>query len=284
MSAAALGLSDRDDTIAPTPRAGPVAEHGAPDAFWKALASPWRRRILDELKAAPKTTGELADAFPELSRFAVMQHLDVLTSAGVVISERRGRHRYNHINAARLRSFYERWVDRYADAFAGELTALKRHMEEESMASAANESVRILRLENEMRLAASPARVFQVLTDPDEFLKWFPYTYGENRVKRVVFEPRVGGAQYEDWGDGAGHFYGHVTDWDPPHRYSVRSRLHPGTLMDTAMTVEPTTDGSLVRSSRIIVGPITDEQEQGIRYHGDLAKFEDAIRRVVEGD
>src|SRR5690606_17925038 len=132
------------------------------DAFWKALSSPWRRRILDELKSTPRTTGELADAFPELSRFAVMQHLDVLVAAGVVISERRGRHRYNHINAATLRSFYERWVDRYADAFAGELTALKRHVEEGSMSAAANESVRVLRLENEMRFAAPPARVFTV--------------------------------------------------------------------------------------------------------------------------
>lgn len=276
MIAAAPGLSQRGVKSA--------AVNPSPDAFWKALSSPWRRRILDELKATAKTTGELADTLPELSRFAVMQHLDVLEAAGVVISERRGRHRYNHINAATLRSFYERWVDRYADAFAGELTAVKRHVEEESMATAANESVRILRLENEMRFAAPPARVFKALTDPDEFLKWFPYTYGENRVKRMVFEPRVGGAQYEDWGEGMGYLYGHVTEWDPPHRYAVRSRLHAGTLMDTQMTIEPSTEGAVVRSSRVVVGPITDEQEQGIRYHGDLAKFEDAIRRVVEGD
>jgi len=278
MTIAAAGLADEGAT-SPSVRTDPSSS----DAFWKALSSPWRRRILDELKSTPKTTGELADTLPELSRFAVMQHLDVLEAAGVVISERRGRHRYNHINAATLRSFYERWVDRYADAFAGELTALKSHLEEESMATAANESVRILRLENELRFAAPPARVYRVLTDPDEILKWFPFTYGENRVKRMVFEPRVGGVQYEDWGDGAGYFYGHVTEWDPPHRYCVRSRLHAGTVMDTTMTVEPTTEGSIVRSSRVIVGPITDEQERGIRTHGDLARFEDAIRQLVEG-
>src|SRR5690606_9524631 len=132
--------------------------------------------------------------------------------------------------------------------------------------------------------AALLGRVFKPRDDPAEFIHCCPSTYGENRVKRMVFEPRVGGAQYEDWGDGTGYHYGHVTEWDPPHRYAVRSRLHPGTLMDTQMTIEPTTDGAVVRSSRVVVGPITDEQEQGIRYHGDLAKFEDAIRRVVEGD
>ncbi|MDT3683328.1 MAG: helix-turn-helix domain-containing protein [Truepera sp.] len=253
----------------------------AADAFWKALASPWRRQILDALRGGPLTTGELAEHLPKLSRFAVMQHLDVLTDAGIVLVERRGRHRFNHINAAPLRGFYERWVGRFADAAASEMTALKRHLEEEAMA---NESVRVIRMENELGFAAPPERVFAALTDAEQVLKWFPYTYGEKRVQRVVLEPRVGGAQYEDWGDGRGYFYGHVTEWDPPRRYAVRSRLHAGTVMDTALAIEATEAGSVLRSSRVIVGPIDDEQERGIRFHGDLGRFEEAIRKVVEGE
>lgn len=42
-----------------------------------------------------------------------------------------------------------------------------------------------------------------------------PHTYGEDRVKVVVLEERVGGQVYEDWGDGTGHFYGTVLNWDP---------------------------------------------------------------------
>ncbi len=259
-----------------------------PDSFWRAFANPWRRKILDELKLGPKTTGELAERLPDISRFAVMQHLDVLSDAGVVIVERRGRHRYNHINSAALRTFYERWVNRYADAAAMEMTSLKRHLEEATMAIDdkkvdAFEAVRVLRLENEMRFTARPERVFRVMTDPDEILKWFPYTYGEARTKRIVFEPRVGGAQYEDWGDGAGHYYGLVTSWDPPRGYSVRSKLHAGTIMDTTATIETVDGGSVLRSSRVIVGPIDEEQERGIRFHGDMARFEEAIRKVVEG-
>ncbi|HEX7039502.1 MAG TPA: helix-turn-helix domain-containing protein [Trueperaceae bacterium] len=269
-------------TERPAPRrAAPRPEDD--DAFWRAFASPWRRAILDELAAGPRTTGELADRLPDLSRFAVMQHLGVLTEAGIVVVERRGRHRYNHVNAAALRGFYERWVNRYADAAAGELTALRSHLEEEHM-STATETVKVLRLESELRFAAPPERVFRALTDPDEVLKWFPYTYGEDRVKRIVLEPRVGGVQYEDWGDGAGHFYGTVLEWDPPRRITVRSRLHPGTIMDTTNSVEPTESGAVLRSSRVIVGPITDEQERGIRFHGDLARFAEAIRAVVEGE
>jgi len=47
---------------------------------FRAIGSPIRRRILDCLRDQPRTTGQLADAFPKLSRFAVMQHLTVLTT------------------------------------------------------------------------------------------------------------------------------------------------------------------------------------------------------------
>jgi DNA-binding transcriptional ArsR family regulator len=62
-----------------------MSVEGEPD-LWRALASPWRRRLLDLLRDGPRTTGQLATAIPELSRFAVMQHVEVLTSAGVVVA------------------------------------------------------------------------------------------------------------------------------------------------------------------------------------------------------
>jgi DNA-binding transcriptional ArsR family regulator/uncharacterized protein YndB with AHSA1/START domain len=256
------------------------------EAFWRALANPWRRRILDLLRDRPLATGDLAERLPQVSRFAVMQHLGVLADAGLVLVERRGRHRFNHLNAAALRASYDRWVNGYADGLADELVSLRRHLDEEEIMGEgpAVETPRVLRLESELRFRAAPERVFRALTDPDEVRRWFPYTYGENRVQRVVLEPRVGGLQYEDWGDGRGYLYGQVTEWDPPWRYSVRTRLHPGTVMDTLATVEPIADGAVLRSSRVIVGPISDEQERGIRFHGDLARFREAIRSVVEGE
>src|ERR1700740_2468300 len=71
-------------------------EAAAEADVWRALASPWRRRLLDQLRTGPATTGELAAELPELSRFAVMQHLAVLTDAGLVLPERRGRDRVNY--------------------------------------------------------------------------------------------------------------------------------------------------------------------------------------------
>src|SRR6185436_12744259 len=104
----------------------PVDE--APD-LWRALANPVRRELLDRLGIGPRTTGELADAMPALSRFAVMQHLGVLTDAGLVIVRRRGRHRFNHLNPVPLRQWYERWVTPFADATAADLLVLRRYVE-----------------------------------------------------------------------------------------------------------------------------------------------------------
>ncbi|HKJ03641.1 MAG TPA: metalloregulator ArsR/SmtB family transcription factor [Longimicrobiales bacterium] len=102
------------------------------DAVWRALANPVRRRILDLLVPGPVITGALAEAFPELSRFAVMQHLKVLEEAELVIPRREGRLRYNHLNAIPIQRIYRRWVSRYAGRWADSLLALKDELEEET--------------------------------------------------------------------------------------------------------------------------------------------------------
>src|SRR5689334_8288403 len=98
--------------------------------LWRALASPWRRRLLDLLRQLPRTTRDLAAELPELSRYAVMQHLEVLTAAGVVVVERTGRHRINHLNPVPLRTWYERWVQPVADTSAASLLALLRFIDQ----------------------------------------------------------------------------------------------------------------------------------------------------------
>lgn len=102
------------------------------DAVWRALANPVRRRILDLLARGPVITGALSDAFPELSRFAVMQHLKVLEEAELVIPRREGRLRYNHLNAVPIQRIYRRWVSRYAGRWADSLLGLKDELEEKA--------------------------------------------------------------------------------------------------------------------------------------------------------
>ena len=95
---------------------------------FKALADGTRRKILDLLSERPLTTGELCAAFP-VSRFAVMKHLSVLEKAGLVLVRRRGRERFNHLNAVPLQELYERWMRPYEAHWARSLLSLKRRLE-----------------------------------------------------------------------------------------------------------------------------------------------------------
>ncbi len=102
------------------------------DVVFKALADPTRRALLDLLFTRPRTTGELVDEFPHLSRYAIMKHLDVLDEAGLIIITREGRHRWNRLNAMPIRLIYERWVSKYADRWSQSMTQLKRLCEDDS--------------------------------------------------------------------------------------------------------------------------------------------------------
>jgi DNA-binding transcriptional ArsR family regulator len=99
------------------------------DPIWKALADRTRREILDFLRAGPRTTSEIVEQFPQLTRFGVMKHIDVLREAGLILTREEGRRRVNSINAVPLRQIYERWVSRYEDVWASQLLGVKDSLE-----------------------------------------------------------------------------------------------------------------------------------------------------------
>ncbi len=100
------------------------------DDVWKALSDPTRRSILDLLHERPRSTTELVEAFPQLTRFGVMKHIDVLRKAGLINTREEGRQRMNSLNAVPIRQIYERWVSRYSDFWADNLLRLKDDFEE----------------------------------------------------------------------------------------------------------------------------------------------------------
>src|SRR4051794_31747962 len=89
-------------------------ESDADDAVFKALASAARRRLLDELRDGPRTSGQLCAALSALDRCTVMQHLTVLEQAGLVLVQRRGRERWNHLAPLPIKRIYDRWISWYA--------------------------------------------------------------------------------------------------------------------------------------------------------------------------
>jgi len=110
----------------------PVNSADKLDPVWKALSDPTRRAMLDILRDGPRTTTELVDAFPRLTRFGVMKHIDVLRKAGLVQTREVGRQRVNSLNAMPIRQIYERWVGPFQELWTGHLLGLKKAIEEES--------------------------------------------------------------------------------------------------------------------------------------------------------
>ena len=75
------------------------AQRRPPNAVFQALADETRRRILDFLRAGPRTSGEIADQF-QTSWPTNSRHLAVLRAGGLVVTERKGQAIYYELNTS----------------------------------------------------------------------------------------------------------------------------------------------------------------------------------------
>ena len=99
------------------------------DSVFKALANAHRRAICDALRPRPLTTAQLAALFPDLDRTTVMLHLRVLEGAGLVVPVRKGRERFNHLDATPIQAIHDRWIGPHAAHAARGLLRLKAEIE-----------------------------------------------------------------------------------------------------------------------------------------------------------
>lgn len=113
------------------------------DALFKALGHRARRRILDMIKDGPKTTGALCEALTDLDRCTVMQHLSVLEKAGLVVVERRGRERWNHLDALPIHDVQKRWIGPYAAHAVRMLADLEALAETEARSAGAADKSKV---------------------------------------------------------------------------------------------------------------------------------------------
>ena len=99
------------------------------DLVFKALAGSDRRRILDLLRDAPLTTGDLCKKLAWLNRCTVMQHLGVLEKARLIIPKKEGRSRWNYLDVSPIQRIHERWIEAYAMPSAQLLNKLQQDIE-----------------------------------------------------------------------------------------------------------------------------------------------------------
>jgi DNA-binding transcriptional ArsR family regulator/uncharacterized protein YndB with AHSA1/START domain len=239
------------------------------DAVWRALADPSRRSLLDLLRDGPRTTGDLAEAFPGVTRYAVMKHLGVLTDAGLVTVRRRGRERWNHLNAVPLRQAYERWMAPYAERAAVTSLRLKDFVEGDTMNGT-------LDVANDVTISAPRDRVWAALLRIGD---WWPHRFRDG--SSVVFEPVVGGRFYEDWGDGSGALYGTVARISAPSHLTISGPMGMGGPVVGLWSFELAEEGgrTVLHGTHRAFGDISEETAQG--YTEGWTEVYAALREAV---
>lgn len=83
-------------------------QSGSLDRMFQALADPTRRLIVERLSCGPASVSELARPL-DMTLSAVVQHLAVLETSGLVRTEKVGRVRTCSIDSAALRTA-EQWI------------------------------------------------------------------------------------------------------------------------------------------------------------------------------
>jgi DNA-binding transcriptional ArsR family regulator/uncharacterized protein YndB with AHSA1/START domain len=240
---------------------------GDADLVWRALADPTRRAVLDLLRDGPRTTSDLAEAVPGLSRFAVMKHLGVLKDAGLVVVRADGRHRWHHLNGVPLREAYERWMAPFADRSADALLRLRHHVEgappidpqHRGAPMSTPLTVTTMDIENEIPVAAPPDTVFRGLL---EMAAWWPHRFRPD--SQVHFEPHVGGRFWEEW-EGGGTLYATVVALEPGVALELAGPMGvrgPVTAR-IRLAVEAAGDDSIVRWSHRAFGDVGEETREG---------------------
>jgi DNA-binding transcriptional ArsR family regulator len=106
----------------------PRPRQGA-DLVFAAVSNPYRRKILDALKAGERPAGDLVALFPGLPQPAVSRHLRVLRQAGLVEVYPKAQQRVYSLRPQKLREV-DRWVSLYRGFWAGRLESLAAHLVE----------------------------------------------------------------------------------------------------------------------------------------------------------
>jgi uncharacterized protein YndB with AHSA1/START domain/DNA-binding transcriptional ArsR family regulator len=181
-------------------RPGADAAH---DVWFKALADPSRRLLLDSLfDEDGQTLGELAARLPGMTRFGVMKHLRLLEAAGLVATRKVGREKLHYLDPVPIRLIHDRWIGKYAEAWVGALADLKVRLEGEGMDRP--------RHVFQVYIRTTPEQLWQAITDPSFTQRYF-------RRSRVESGWQPGG-RVSYWIDDDLVVDGKVVEVEPPRR------------------------------------------------------------------
>jgi uncharacterized protein YndB with AHSA1/START domain len=178
---------------------------------FRALADPSRRLLLDGLfERDGQTLGELTARLPEMTRFGVMKHLDVLEQAGLITTRKDGREKRHFLNPVPIRLIHDRWISKYSAPIVGAMSALKGHLEASPMAAPLDQFDHVYSI----FINAEPDRVWRAITDGDDTVQYYFGT-------RVRSDWAAGSHIRYDNPDGTVAADGEVIAIDPPKRLEM---------------------------------------------------------------
>lgn len=176
-------------------------------SIWTALADSKRRQIINLLEEKPRTTNEISEFF-DVSRFAVMKHLNVLEQANLIEVKREGRKRWNILNDDLVHFLRTKLANNDADSpnrLVEILGLFPGHKPAAPMISLPAETIHI---EQIVLLQAAPHQVFEALTVHID--DWWNQRVSTD--SRMHLEPYVNGRFYEAFDTaGQGVLYATVT-------------------------------------------------------------------------
>ncbi|MBX3120147.1 MAG: helix-turn-helix domain-containing protein [Fimbriimonadaceae bacterium] len=227
------------------------------DSVFKSLSDRTRRRLLDMLKEKPRTTGDLCAQFPDVTRFAIMKHLEVLVTAGLVVLRRQGRERWNHINVVPLQEAHERWVSQYQQAWASSLLTLRRTVESESRAERL--AMDQMTIEQEIVIGGAPDTVYKALTE--NIGAWWSHSFSD-APKHITLEPFPGGRFFEEF-EGGGGLYATVTYAEPGKELRMLGPMGMSGAVAGYVEYRLEAEGkdTRLKLSHRVVGEVTDERK-----------------------
>ena len=101
----------------------------AADLVFKALADSDRRRILDRLRMrGGQTLIELCEGI-NMTRQGVTRHIDLLETAGLVVTRREGWEKLHYLNPVPIHEIAERWIRPFERSRLEALRDLKTQLE-----------------------------------------------------------------------------------------------------------------------------------------------------------
>lgn len=183
------------------------------DDVFKALADPTRRDMLDRLRLEPGLTLKALSDGPDMTRFGVMKHLEVLEAAGLVTAIKRGREKHHYLNPIPLEEIAGRWITQFARQKAQILLGLKDALEQETPSMTDDTLI------FQIVIRATPEEVWQGITDPEFTKQYFHNT-------RIRSDFAAGSPVIFENPDGSTAVDGEVLECAPPNRLVISWKVH----------------------------------------------------------